>query len=99
LLTAGVEIYERQGAILHAKCMCIDERTAILGSTNLDYQSIEYNCELSVIIRNSEFAAQIHALFENDVLFARRIMLGEWRRRPMWDRLVQWAVIRARYVL
>lgn len=99
LLTAGVEIYERLGAILHAKTLCIDGRTTILGSTNLDYRSIEYNCELSVILRNPVFAGQIHDLFENDVRFARRITLSEWRRRPTWDRFVQWAVWRARYLL
>src|SRR5258706_11582231 len=56
LLLAGVEVYERQGAVLHAKSLCVDRETTILGSTNLDERSIELNCELSVIIRNGEFA-------------------------------------------
>jgi cardiolipin synthase len=99
LLSFGVEVYEREGAILHAKTMCIDGHTAILGSTNLDYRSIEYNLELSVIIRNQEFGRQIHDLFENDVRYAKRILPGEWRRRPMIDRVMQWAVNRARYLL
>jgi len=99
LLQAGVEIYERQGAILHAKTLCIDEYTSIIGSTNLDYRSIEYNCELSVIIRNSEFGRQVKLLFENDVCYAERITMNQWRRRPMRDRVVQWAVHRARYLL
>jgi cardiolipin synthase len=99
LLQAGVEIYERQGAILHAKSLCIDGHTSIIGSTNLDYRSIEYNCELSVIIRNHEFGQDMKRLFENDVCYARRITLKEWRRRPFSDRIVQWAVKRARYLL
>lgn len=99
LLSAGVEVYERQGAVLHAKTMCIDGYTTIMGSTNLDYQSIEYNSELSVIIRNRQFGQQIHELFENDVCYARPTTLGEWRRRPVYDRFVQWAVNRARYWL
>ena len=53
LLTAGVQIYERQGVILHAKTLVIDGHVSMVGSTNLDYRSIEYNCELSVILRNS----------------------------------------------
>ncbi len=99
LLTAGVEIYERQGAVLHAKTLCVDDYTTIIGSTNLDYRSIEYNCELSVIIRNQPFGQQMRDLFENDVRYARRIGLSEWRRRPRWDRFVEWAVDRARYLL
>ncbi|HEX2970819.1 MAG TPA: phospholipase D-like domain-containing protein [Tepidisphaeraceae bacterium] len=99
LLSAGIEIYERQGAVLHAKTMCIDGHTTVLGSTNLDYRSIEYNCELSVIIRSDRFGAQMHDLFNNDIRYAKRISLAEWRRRPTYDRLVQWAVMRARYLL
>lgn len=99
LMAAGVEVYERQGAILHAKTMCVDGYTTVIGSTNLDYRSIEYNTELSVIIRNEQFGRQVNDLFDNDVKFARRMTLREWRRRPWGDKFVQWAVSRARYLL
>src|SRR5205823_6648979 len=99
LLGYGVEVYERQHVILHAKTMCIDREFTILGSTNLDYRSIEYNCELSALIHSREFGEQMHALFENDVRYATRIALKDWRRRPWLDRCAQWAVNRARYLL
>jgi cardiolipin synthase len=99
LLPCGVEIYERQHVILHAKTMCIDKEFTILGSSNLDYRSIEYNLELSCMIRCKEFGEQMHDLFENDVRYAKRITSKEWRRRPTLDRLGQWAVNRARYLL
>jgi cardiolipin synthase len=99
LLSAGVQIHERQGVVLHAKTMVIDEETSIIGSTNLDYRSIEYNCELSAIVRSAAFGRQMCELFENDVGFAEQIKLAEWRRRPRWDRFVQWAVSRGRYAL
>jgi hypothetical protein len=38
-------------------------------------------------------------LFDNDVRYAKRISLGEWRKRPWTDRFGQWAVKRARYLL
>jgi cardiolipin synthase len=85
--------------VLHAKTMAIDRRLTVLGSTNLDYRSIEYNCELSALIQSQEFGEQMHLLFENDVRFARRITLKEWRGRPLLDRFTQWAVNRARYLL
>lgn len=99
LLTAGVEIFERQGVILHAKTMVIDGTVSVIGSANLDYRSIEYNLELSAVIRSKEFGRQVGDLFANDIAFARRISLRDWRRRPWTDRLVQWLVSRARYVL
>ena len=99
LLNCGIDIYERQGVVLHAKTMVIDGSITLMGSSNLDYRSIEYNCEISAVIRSGKFGAQMIELFENDVRFATKIRLGEWRRRPRWDRLVQWAVSRARYLL
>lgn len=99
LLAHGVEIYERQHVILHAKTVCIDGEFSIVGSTNLDYRSIEYNLELSVVIRSREFGAHMHELFENDVKFATRVSAREWRKRTWADRFGQWAVKRARYLL
>ncbi len=99
LLSAGVEIYERQGAILHAKTMVIDGEISMIGSTNLDYRSVEYNCELSVMIRSRELGRQVQVLFENDMGYAQQICLDKWRRRPLRDRFGQWAVSRARYLL
>ncbi len=99
LLSAGIEIFERQEVILHAKTMVLDGELSILGSANLDYRSIDYNCELSVLIRSQEFGQQMRDLFDNDVKFAKRITMKEWRRRPWFDRFGQWAVNRARYLL
>ena len=99
LLAAGIEIYERQHVILHSKTMVIDQNLSILGSTNLDYRSIDYNCELAVLIRSAQFGKQMVDLFNNDVRFAKRITSTEWRHRPWLDRFGQWAVARARYLL
>jgi cardiolipin synthase len=99
LMDAGIEIYEREGVVLHAKTMCVDGYTSIVGSANLDTRSIEFNLELSAIIRNAEFGRQMRDLFDNDVRYARRIDPDVWRSRPYRDRIVQWMVSRARYLL
>jgi cardiolipin synthase len=90
LLEAGVEIFERSGRILHAKTLCVDGTVSVIGSANLDYQSFESNCELSVAIRSPELGRQLQALFEHDVRYAKRITLATWRRRPWLDALMQW---------
>jgi len=99
LMTSGVKIYERQTVILHSKTIVVDEHISIVGSTNLDYRSIEFNCELSMAIRSDAFGKHMRELFENDIRFAKRIKASEWHRRPVLDRLVQWGVSRARYLL
>jgi cardiolipin synthase A/B len=99
LMAHGVEIYERQVVVLHAKTMVIDGKTSVVGSTNLDHRSIEYNLELSTVIRSEIFGRQMVELFDNDVRYAKRIHLAEWRKRPNADRFIQWAVSRARYLM
>lgn len=99
LLAAGVEVHERQHAKLHAKTLVIDEEISVLGSTNFDYRSIDYNCELAVVIRSRPFAAQMRRLFEHDIGHATCIDPKIWRHRPRRDRLIQWMVNRSRYLL
>lgn len=99
LLEAGVEIYERNVAILHAKMLLVDDRVAIVGSTNLDYRSTELNLEIFAILTSNEFGRQVLGMFDHDVRFSTRIDPKHWRRRPKRDRLIQWLVSRARYLL
>ena len=99
LLAAGVEIYERLYAVLHAKTLCVDGRISVVGSTNLDYRSIQFNCELSMVAHSRPFATQMRSLFAHDVCYARQIHREEWCCRPVRDLLIQWAVMRARYLL
>lgn len=99
LLAAGVQIFERRDVVLHSKTMVIDQNTSLIGSTNLDYRSIEYNLEVSVLVKSNQLGTQMRTLFEHDVQFSDRIDLGQWRKRHFTDRFVQWAVSRARYLL
>jgi cardiolipin synthase len=99
LLDAGVEVFERQGAVLHAKTLVIDGEITVVGSTNLDYRSIEYNLEISAVLRSGTLGRQMVDLFEHDVRYADAMSLQAWRHRPGWDRVVQWVVSRARYAL
>jgi cardiolipin synthase len=99
MLKCGVEVFERQHVILHSKTLVVDSEYSVVGSTNLDYRSIEYNLELSVVIHSAEFGEKMSLLFENDIRYARKITMNEWRRRPVRDRIGQWAVSRARYLL
>jgi len=99
LMGCGIEVYERSGVVLHAKTMVIDQAVTMMGSTNLDYRSIEFNLEISAIVRSTDFGRHMHELFENDVQYAVRIDPRIWRNRAVYDRIVQWAVSRARYLL
>lgn len=98
-LDAGVEVYERQGAVLHAKTMTVDGRFSMIGSTNLDYRSIELNLESSVVIDSTEFCNQVDRLLDLDIRFSKRFKREEWHERSLRDRVGEWIVSRMRYLL
>lgn len=92
LLAAGVEIYEYQPQILHAKLIVIDDATYV-GSANFDLRSFRFNYELMVRFESKQMAAEARALFSARLEHARRVTLEEWvRSRTLWQRVKQrWA--------
>jgi cardiolipin synthase len=87
LLSAGVKIYEREDALLHAKTALIDGVWSTIGSTNLDWLSLEYNQEINAVVLGQEFGAQMKILFNKDIESSRLITLEKWRQRPIIIRL------------
>ena len=87
LLKAGIEIYTYLGEMLHAKTYLFDESWSIIGSTNLDYQSLRYNDEGNIGILDRAFASQMTEVFEEDVRNSAKIDEGAWRKRPLLDKI------------
>ncbi|SRR5581483_5358726 len=91
-LKAGVEIYEYQPQVLHAKLIVIDD-VVYVGSSNLDPRSLYINYELMVRFQNPSFAAEARSVFDEKLAFCRRIELEAWKRsRTWWSKFQQrWA--------
>jgi cardiolipin synthase len=89
LIRAGIEIYEYQPALLHAKTMIVDGIWATVGSTNMDARSFSLNEELNVVVYSVEVAAQLEKVFADDLAHSRRIRYGQWNRRGPIDRLLE----------
>ena len=90
LLEAGVEVYQRQGTILHAKVMLIDEVWATLGSANLDQRSFHRNYELNAVIDSRTFGTQVQRMFASDLARSRRVVADEYERRSRLERFLAW---------
>jgi cardiolipin synthase len=65
-LQAGVKIYERREALLHAKTIFIDDVWSTIGSTNMDPLSFLHNDEVNAVVLGFAFAGQMRAMFERD---------------------------------
>jgi cardiolipin synthase len=87
LLRGGVRIYERRGAVMHAKTACIDGVWSTIGSTNLDWRSFLHNDEINAVILGRGFAAQMEAMFAQDLTESEAITLDQWRHRSLMLRL------------
>ena len=89
LLGAGVEIAEFKGGLLHTKSLLIDERIAIFGSVNFDQRSLRLNFEISLIVYDQTFCAQLKELTTSYLKRSQIINRIGWERRPRWRRLLE----------
>lgn len=91
LLEGGVKIYERRGALLHAKTAVIDGVWSCVGSSNLDWRSAVDNDEVNAVILGREFAQQMQAAFAGDIAASDPIALEGWQDRSLLLRMKEWA--------
>jgi cardiolipin synthase len=86
LLKAGVEIYEYQPQILHAKLIICDGVTYV-GSSNLDIRGLNLNYELMLRFEDKTTAAEAPEIFERTLKHCKRIELHPWRKsQTFWHR-------------
>jgi cardiolipin synthase len=83
LLAQGIEIYEYQPAMMHAKVVVIDDALTIVGSANFDNRSLELNDELNVAVFDRALAARLLVDIERDIGRSQRLELARWRARPL----------------
>jgi cardiolipin synthase len=89
LLEAGVELYEYQPTMLHAKTLCIDGVWSSVGSVNFDNRSFQANDEATLCVQSERVAAQLTDAFAADLEVSERMQPGRWRRRPLRQRAAE----------
>jgi len=98
LLKFGVEIYEYEPQILHAKLIIVDD-VVYVGSSNLDSRSLQINYELMIRFQSAEIAKQAREVFSGSLRHCKKIELEQWRKsRTLWQKLKQrfayWVLVR-----
>jgi cardiolipin synthase len=89
LLKAGIEIYTYRGDMLHAKTYLFDQSWGIVGSTNLDYQSLVYNDEGNIGIMDVSFGSKLAEIFEEDLKNSVKIDEETWHKRPFLEKIIE----------
>jgi cardiolipin synthase A/B len=76
LLRAGVEIYEYQNRILHAKSMIIDDWGTV-GSYNFNHRSLIHDLEIEVTIDKAEWLRDLEKQWHIDISLSQKIELKD----------------------
>jgi len=87
LLRHGIRIFEYQPTMMHAKTMVVDGLWTTIGSSNFDDRSFRLNDEVNVNVYDAEVAAEMEAMFRDDLAKSEEVKLGKWFRRPAFDRM------------
>ena len=86
LLDVGVELYEYQPTMIHAKATVVDGKWSIIGSANFDNRSLDMNDEMNIGVFDPSLATALTVAFEDDLRSAKRLTLEEWRRRALHEK-------------
>jgi cardiolipin synthase A/B len=87
LIKAGVEFYQYQPAMLHAKTMSVDDMFVTVGSVNFDNRSFSINDEISLNVIDAGVAGDFKRTYEDDLAHSKRYTREEFEGRPTY---VKW---------
>ena len=99
LLKAGVRIYERPDALLHAKTLVVDGTWATVGSSNVDWRSFCHNDEVNAVVIGQSFGFRMDKVFEDDLKLATEITLENWGTRNGAMRVLEALARQWEYIL
>jgi cardiolipin synthase len=91
LLRQGIEVYEYDRSVLHAKLAVCDRRWLTVGSYNVNNLSAYLSIELNLDIEDPHVAGQAHDLLDRLIMEdCRRISEADLAKTTLYDRLLQW---------
>ncbi len=89
LLESGVRIFERAPPFIHAKAMTVDDRMAIVGSSNWDIRSLYSNYETSMAVYDTQFVMHLKLMMSEDLHASREVNLAAFKNRPVLHRYLE----------
>jgi cardiolipin synthase len=87
MLSEGVRIFEYAPTMMHSKTMVVDGLYSTIGTINFDSRSMLKNAEVSLAFYDPAFAAQLEAMFKDDLRKCHEISYAEWSDRGLRRRI------------
>jgi cardiolipin synthase len=92
LVDGGVEVWNFQPAMLHAKIMTVDGELSVVGSSNFNRRSMDHDEEIALAIFDRQVTATLDDHYDDDLIRSRPIDLERWRSRTTGQRVLEQAV-------
>jgi cardiolipin synthase len=77
----GIRFYRYQPGFLHQKVILVDESVATVGTANADNRSFRLNFEITMVVADGKFAAEVERMLEADFARARLATAEDYHRR------------------
>jgi cardiolipin synthase len=87
-MRAGIEVWEYQDVVLHAKFALVDDDWCFIGTFNANAISVAFAIEVGLMASAPTDVAQTARQFETDLRSSRRIDEAHLRARPLWQRIL-----------
>lgn len=91
LVDAGLEIYEYERGMLHAKAVVVDDQWCLLGSANMDARSFRLNYEISAAVCDPAVVGGLTRLIDGFCEQGRRITRRAAHQTTIWRRIAEGA--------
>ncbi len=88
LVDNGVELYEYQPTMIHAKTLVVDDAVILVGSINFDPRSFSLNAEAGIVAADKGIAARMNTVFAADISQSIRVTPEAIAARPWPNRTV-----------
>ncbi|MDQ0061910.1 cardiolipin synthase [Paenibacillus harenae] len=86
LLAGGVKVILYEKGFLHAKTLVIDGRIASVGTANLDIRSFKLNFEMNAFIYDTQTAAKLQRIFDQDAQYCLQLTQDLYEARPLMNK-------------
>lgn len=87
LVDSGIKVFMYQNGVLHQKVVLVDDALVSISSANLDNRSLHINFEITALIADRPFAAEVERMLINDFAQSDLFSIAAYQRKPYWFRL------------
>ena len=83
----GIRFFRYTDGFLHQKVVLLDDDIAAVGTANFDNRSFRLNFEITAVVFDQAFAAEVEQMLLKDIERSVEMQPGDYENKPYWFRL------------